>query len=264
MVTPVRIKPQSLSETADQIRSLDVAVRVWAEAAPLLEDGKSIPVVFATPDRAFSAMQHALSGRLPEGRSETVKKIPLPFASISRGNLLYDSNRFRGVNTKFNKLATTSDKLTALQAPFPLPYDISYRVEFWTKNHISGNKLQVYSALSFQSHEMFLPVDYANVWPNWGIKLISYENDGIIDNSELEPGEGERVFRFTQTMTAKAWLLSDVDPVKTAATIHIDKVFVTGSLNGVTVEDVDAVDSAIPVIERTTETSAGTSHVSFP
>lgn len=91
---------------------------------------------------------------------------------------------------------------------FPYPFDFDYTVDFWTRhretqNEIVENFVVGNIATRFNPFEAFLCADFG---PPWGPKLIPIDSWSWIDNSDLEPGETDRVLRLTLSFTAKGWL----------------------------------------------------------
>jgi hypothetical protein len=236
----------TLLQTIDLLKEYDKSLANWASRAPLMEDGKPIPVIWASPDRAFSTMQQVLNeGRFTEYQSESQTNIPLPFISIERSQFRFDPARYHGANALFRKLARSLDGKTYYQSRFPIPYDIDYTVNFWCKNNItSKNQLTQYCNLSFwegNGFEMLLEVDFSELFESYGIKLIPFESEVIMDNSDLEVlGDGERVLRFTQSLTAKSWFQGTPTQVGAVLEVITDSYLTLGNqdISTVTAEQV--------------------------
>lgn len=248
-----------IKDVVSQIRSYDQSVNDWVQSAPLLEDGKPLRVVFATPDRAFAAMQHIVQGRVSENIEEMMRNVPLPFCSIHRSSFTFDPERFHGTSNYFRALGANPAATKIYQSKFPHPYDITYQIEFWAKNREALNVLQIWSSTQFESFEIFLDVNFRDSWESWGTKAIPFENEGIVDHSNLEPGEGERVLRFSQGLTAKAWLVHEINTVPSVLEILQD-VYVTASdvaLDDLTADIIDNNPDDYPRIYRVKYDSSG-------
>lgn len=238
----------TLIQTVDLLKEYDKSLATWASRAPLMEDGKPIPVIWASPDRAFSTMQSVLDeGRFTAYQSEAQTNIPLPFISIERSQFRFDPSRFHGANALFRKLARSVDGKTYYQSRFPIPYDIDYSINFWCKNNItSKNQLIQYCNLAFwqgNGFEILLEVDFSNLSELYGKKIIPFESEVIMDNSDLEvQGENERILRFTQSMTAKAWFQGAPTEVGAVLEVITDSYLVLGNqdLSTVTAEQIYA------------------------
>ena len=244
-----------------QLRQYDQGLKDWVQnGVPVKQDGKPPPVIFSTPHRAFAAMQHLLKGELGS-RVNDLKNIPLPFISITRTRIMYDPERFHGPNTEFRKLATSADLGSVYKSQFPLPYDVTYDVNVWAKNRETLNAYQLWSMLQFKNgFETFVSIRLDEVWASWRTKSIPFETEGITDNSDLEPQEGHRVLRFTQQLTAKAWLLCEVEEVKAVHEILQDFYLVedcTVDLQTTTAAGVDGDPDTYDKVMRVTTDDDG-------
>lgn len=177
---------------------------------------------WATPQRAFATMENLLVrkglielGTPPEDESTKAGnllngKIPSPFASITFGDPVPDPARSFPPAFWF----LFSDDFQTYEKHYaPRPYNIPYSIDFWfkkvyTKQHILEWILPQFGMPGGALNEMFLTITFAAGQPGsgWGTKLIPITLDAIVDNSDLEPGEGDRNLRITATFTAKAWL----------------------------------------------------------
>lgn len=213
MSLPTQHRAQSI---VTQFRNYDQCVYNWLSKFPSQADGTPTPIVVATPDRAFSAMAVLLKKRgVPV--SDDIKSIPLPFISITTGNLEFDPSRFHGPAARI-PLGMSPDKRTAYSVKYPMPYNISYRVEFWAKNMETLNAFKYWAAVDFTpGHENFLTVDLSDVWPAWKNKIVPITNNGSRFVGDLEPAEGHRVLRQVAEFELKGWIIA---PVNTAKTVH--------------------------------------------
>lgn len=222
---------QRVQSIVTQFRNYDQCVKDWLGGFPSKEDGSPTPVVVATPDRAFSAMQTLLQIKgiqVPDG----IKSIPLPFISLTSGSIEFDPSRFHGNASMV--LGTTSDKDVTYSHKFPMPYNISYRAEFWTKNQESMNAFRYWIAVDYSpGHENFLTVDLSDVWPAWKRKLVPITNDGLRFVGEHEPAEKHRVLRMVAEFKMKAWI---VPPITITKNIH--KIIVDTYLTHSTADDI--------------------------
>lgn len=297
MVRPVRYR--------NQLEIHDNAVQAFLEQLkinnPDLLSGSSsdvsIPVVYATPERAFAEMRTLLQQKTTHEVADRVKLAPLPFVSFYRNPpLRVDPKRHnRGVfstwlgyvgdpipvtyqlgvgdgsTTAFSGTVTGSEfcpstfmvtagsvtatdnglgvissggsalngtvdyvsgavSLMFASAPaagtavlvvynhrahdlaytgrFPYPFDFDYTADFWTRyresqNEIVENFLVGNISNRFNPFEAFITADFG---PPWGSKYVPLDNWSWIDNSDLEPGEKDRILRLTLNFTAKGWL----------------------------------------------------------
>ncbi len=207
---------QRIQSIVSQFRNYDDCVRRWLQTFPSQDDGSPIPVVMSTPDRAFAAMSTLLAAQGRDMSGATVKNIPLPFISVTSGNILFDGARYHGPTSII--LGKTEGRVESFSVDHPLPYNISYRVEFWSKNMEPMNALKLWWTASFaQGYEQYLQADLSNVWPAWTSKSIPITNDGMRFVGELEPEAGHRVIRMVGEIVLKGWV---IPPVKRAKNIH--------------------------------------------
>lgn len=208
-----------ISSLTTQFRSYDEGLTGWIKSfLPSLDDGKDIPLVIAPPDRAFAAMSRLLGST----DYNNIKAIPLPFVSVAPGRLTLDPGRYHGPARI--RLGRTDDWGESYMIPHPLPYDINYRIEYWSKNIESMNAIRLLQGLAFtQGYEAFIPINMSQVWPAWGRRLVPVENDTSIMNLEVDAdGEGHRIVRSILSCTLKAWLVPDVVRTKNVHRIITD------------------------------------------
>ena len=140
--------------------------------------------------------------------------VPLPFASITRQDPVFDPTRSR-VPYKFRKFIREFNKYKAVR--FPLPYDVTYQIDYWykrkfTEAHIFEWILSQVSPIGAANNEFFLTADFGDIW---GQKMIPAQQISLTDNSDLEPDEdGDRTLRSTFTMTLRAWVFLPVEEAK--------------------------------------------------
>lgn len=241
-----------ISSLTTQFRSYDQGVSDWIKSwLPSLDDGKDIPLVIAPPDRAFAAMARLL--KLGSSDTVNIRSIPLPFVSVSPGRLVMDPGRYHGP-ARIN-LGRTDN--VSYVVGHPLPYDISYRVEYWSKNVESMNAMRLMQGLAYQQgYEAFIPVDLSDVWPAWSRRLIPIENDTSIMSLEVDAdGEGHRIVRSIMTTTLKAWLIPDIKEVKNVHQIIVDTYVAHNreNLRDVAGDEVDSDPGYLKVDTQTIE-----------
>lgn len=210
-----------ISSLTTQFRSYDQGIHDWLRSwLPSLDDGKDIPIVIAPPDRAFAAMARLL--KIGSESTVNIRSIPLPFVSVSPGRLVLDPERYHGpVRLELGK---TESKSSSYVVNHPLPYDITYRIEYWSKNVESMNAMRLMQGLAFSNgYEAFIPVDLSCVWPKWNKRLIPVENDTSTMSLEVDAdGEGHRIVRSITSCVLRAWLIPDVSEVKNVHQIIMD------------------------------------------
>jgi len=219
----------------DTLRSYDELVYHWLDGlkvdyGELGGDPKrnfGILRVYATPNRAYASMEDLLvrkgwlnpdtpgdgsGGAVPDAGRRSYMKIPLPFASITRSAPVFDTTRSL---TKMQLSYYSEDFDHALKFKTPSPYNIPYQIEFWCKTkfteiHILEWITSQIDGFGLGHTEFFLKYSPKfGMPPNeiqpFGTKLITVVIDDMSDNSDLEPGEGDRQLRFSVQLTLKAW-----------------------------------------------------------
>lgn len=230
-----------IQSVVSQFRNYDKAMLDWVSSAPVMDDGTPVPVVFATPDRAFAAMGRLLKARGEGNISDvTPKNIPLPFISITSSSIQFDPSRYHGP-VRYS-LGLTQDGLTSFSTIHPVPYDIAYRIEFWAKNEEVMNVFKLWMTSSFTfGHEQFIDVNLSDIWPGWSRKIVPLRNDGMRFSGISEPEEGHRVIRNVADMSMGAWVVTDIKETKSVkkiiSGIYTAKTF--ADIQGVTSDEVD-------------------------
>lgn len=208
----------------------------WVSTAPVMDDGSPVPVVFATPDRAFAAMNTLLKTKGEVVNDVTPKNIPLPFISITSSGIQFDASRYHGP-VAYN-LGVAKDGQSVFTTVHPVPYDIAYRIEFWAKNEEVMNVFKLWLTSSFTfGHEQFIDVNLADVWPGWSKKIVPLRNDRMRFSGIAEPEEGHRIIRNVADMSMGAWVVTDIKETKSVHKI------ISGIYTAKTNADIHAVTS---------------------
>lgn len=239
-----------IQSIVSQFRNYDKAIYDWLSEAPTLDDGSPVPVVFATPDRAFSAMNLLLKTRGYTTTDLTPKSIPLPFISVTSNSIQFDPSRFHGPVTM--EIGKSDDNRSVYTTKFPIPYDIGYRVEFWAKNEDTLNIFKLWMATGYSvGFENFIDVDLSNIWPFWKRRIVAVRNDGMRFSGNYEPEEGHRVLRAVADMSVNAWIISDIKETKSVHKI-MSGIFIAKSyadVASVTSEEVDVKPELYELID---------------
>jgi hypothetical protein len=234
----------------DTFRSFDQTVYSWlggllvnySELGGVPKTNFGILRCYATPRRAYATMKDLLIRKgwmdrdKPGDGSGAGKKtidsyvrVPLPFASITRNDYVFDTTRFsQGEFTVYSP-----DYMTAKKYAFPKPINIPYQIEFWyrekfTEAHILEwlySKFGVRGGGHMESFLNFTPKDSDGNNP-FGTKVLPWILDSTNDNSDLEPGDQQRTLRLTASFTMKGWMflppISGPDPLDTVFAVPAD------------------------------------------
>ena len=190
------------------LRLLDETTKRLLSGFVVERAGQYIPidrVLYSTPERAFSG--------------DDTKRIDLPvisffmttseintesdsFALLRRGGIVKDIATYTGFKSRL------------------LPVRATYQVDFWVKFMDDARLLQTQLFHWFRLRVIPAVIDFGNgrgsqVW---------YFLDSISDNSDLEPGEDERLIRFTADIRAEGYLPMDEEAIKLIrdVIVHID------------------------------------------
>jgi len=203
----------TMPSATDQFRLYDQAVRAWVLRAGETLGTPTFNCVFATPDRAFATLKDLLKKKYGD-RSEKVRLMPYPVASIARVGHALDQERFLPQSRTYRGRVYSADQKVSYNAPYPLPWDMTYQIDFWAKNRDTMNAFGLF--VQTESTPLGrLMVDFSPVWLPWGEKIVTFDLREITDNSQLEPDEEDRVLRLSATMVLHGWVLSAAKPTPT-------------------------------------------------
>ena len=87
-----------LNSAVDQLDIYDTGAVKAVEALPFQPDGRAVPVILATPERAFATGDKLRNEDPSQGAV-------FPVISVERGDLAFDELRFRNPNTLFKRNA---------------------------------------------------------------------------------------------------------------------------------------------------------------
>lgn len=214
-----------INTAVDQFKLFDLAVREWLVGIGPHLNAQSYHVVFSTPDRAFATLNQIFEKKLGE-RSDRVKIAPLPLASISRSTHRMDRDRLVPKQALLRGLRYTVDRRLNYDVRWPLPWDMSYQIDFWAKTRETLNQFMA-MIQSDSTPQGLVSVDMTSIDPAWGKKLVSFDLDEITDNSVLESeSEQPRSLRVTCTLTLHGWLLLPMAPNRTIYDVLLETYLV--------------------------------------
>jgi hypothetical protein len=181
---------------------------------------KPVPIVFATPDRAFADMRTLLDASRGTDGTAALRgqNIPLPFCSLSESGLEeYDGRRD---NAGAIRAAYVNPQLTrGVTMDWPTPVNINYQLDFWCETLNQRRQFQDFVRRLFKLKVTYLEIDFAS--PRWAVndtdaiptevKLLGRRQVALnmstwTDASNLEPGDGNREIRASLAMTLNAWM----------------------------------------------------------
>lgn len=181
----------------DQVILYDQALVTWFEnTLPPLITGRTTQILVATAKKAYAEVT---TGRVVENETLTFPRISIARLDKAGDPLRFNSNRIRRLGwcnpTKHSSLRS---------ARFPAPMTITYQIDMWTRFVSEMNLWEQKLLLEFAPQYIYLRVRIDDVWLE---KMFPVFLEGAIgDNSDLDPGEGERAIRRTFTLRADAWV----------------------------------------------------------
>ena len=189
---------------------------------------KPVPLIFATPDRAWATMRKKFEKDIERDREF---RIPLPFISLQQiGDTAYDPRRYLYKKILYRRVALdTDDYRTCLSHAKPLPFTFQYAAELWVKTRYEArvNGAQ-FSQLFDEGGMAYRKVDHGYpIGPKW---IPFFLDSGISDNSNLDAGDQERSLRFSMTIRVEGWL---APPLITQHLVHEMNVVVDMPEDGV-------------------------------
>jgi hypothetical protein len=105
--------------------------------------------------------------------------------------------------TTDSKMYVDNQKDEVFILPFPLPFDLTYQIDLWTKTQQDMQSLRTNLLVRFPfTDETFLDMEI----PGYGTQMLRLSLTRVDDNTDLEPGEADRELRNTFSITAHAWI----------------------------------------------------------
>ncbi len=219
-----------LPDLPDQLGVYDEALQAWLcqmqfdySAREDEIDIQPLRVIKSSPERAFADLTRDkdFSGDLGDFE-RAQEQIALPVASFTRTDITVDMNRFKSVINR-HVAHLRQDKDEIYQWRFPLPYSITYQVDFWTRYESTLDAIRVWTALKFTGGNYFyLPVDFTGIDRLYNIQNVFTQFGGISDTSDLEPGSEQRVERATMSLDVQGWIFFPIEVVKTVLCGQLD------------------------------------------
>jgi len=196
--------------------------------------GKAVPVVFATPERAFGQMAKTLAKRW--GRQVDVKSIPLPFISMQRLDANFDvPERWRHARMrKAQALGINGERVAPRYTwpenhcdifawegfEWPTPTQLPYQIDVWARNLFDLDLIsqQVIRAFNM-GDEVWLGVKHEDPF---GWRIVPVTLTQMSNNSQLEAQDGEeRQLRRTIGIRMDGWVPRLSTTVKAVRRIDI-------------------------------------------
>lgn len=165
-------------------------------------------VPIAGPPRAEYATQDKMNadGENPGDRRN--QTITVPSIAMSRLNFIFKPSRW--TKARFRKLSYTEEGRRVIQSDEPMPFDVMYQIDIWTKNRTTMNQILRNMALKFLSRDVWLKVNLGGPWGERSIPLIWQAGpDELTELDHGSHGNMERRLRSVITLVLQAWIMPD-------------------------------------------------------
>lgn len=179
---------------------------------------RPIPLIFATPERAWALMRRKFKKQIGTDRNF---RIPLPFLSLQQiGDATFDPRRYLYRKILYRRVALETNGYTdALSHPHPLPYTFQYSCELWTKTRLEARvAVAQFAGLWAEGGMLYRKVDHGTPM---GVKIIPFFLEGITDNTNLDTADQQRSLRWTFTFRVEGWLPPVVIQQKLVHQFHV-------------------------------------------
>lgn len=215
----VKIAHAGVSLENTSMRLHELALQRWLNATFDVISGYPVPVVFSTPMDAYgeytrlwqdadNPFRYLLDARDDDGKAmyDPYPAQPkYPVISVTRGGWIprivqsygVHTNRKGWVTTGDN--ATTSEVGTAIIRNMPVAWDFRYQIDHFCLRPDTQARFLHQAMRRFQNSGGIMQSWLQVIYPlPYGPQTIRFYLDGSIeDASELEPGDGPRVYRTT-------------------------------------------------------------------
>lgn len=188
--------------------------------------GAPVPVVFASPDRAFDELTR-IAKRRAQGKvkgKETEQQIEdrpaaVPFMSVWMPPFKFDPSRFSPAKIRGFDRDLKAGTAKVMRWPRPVLMDV--QVDLWCGSdggHLIAQQIEGQVEMLFVAESAYLPIDWTQ--PKWyrppfnvlehakvmGKTRVRLIADGWTDTSDLEVGEGPKEVRRTWAGRLEAFL----------------------------------------------------------
>ena len=173
----------------------------------------TVAPIFSGMQREYSTQEALDPTAEPQENIKTDKTVKLPASSLSRQGWELDITRWSRAD--YNLLKWTEDGNRIIQSPHPIPFEIMYQLDLWTKYRSTMNQFIHRIATKFWRREIWIPID---IGEPWGVKRValkmSFGGPQELSNLELDELD-DRTFRTAITFNLDAWLFPDATAIPT-------------------------------------------------
>lgn len=181
----------------DQFLLYDQAMITWlTNTFPPLIVGRNTQILIAIGRKGFVEVT---SGTLVDNNTLTLPRISVQRLDPENHPERFNSNRIRRLGFCGN-----GEVIKMRSGKFPSPVNFNYQIDLWTRYASEMNLWMQKILFDFDQQYIYLSIRPDDIWGDK--KYIVFLDGAITDNSELEPGEGERQIRRTFNLRAEARL----------------------------------------------------------
>jgi hypothetical protein len=186
----------------------------------VVKTDKTVPIVFATPERAFSQAAKLLcpGQKISFDTPGAYKNVPLPFASLEMvGDPEPDWTRWNNRHIRYGGLSY--DNREMLQYKHPFPVNIVYQLSLWAKTKVELDGWTADFVRKFRDQELFIKVLHGQ---GFGIRCIPVRLEAIQQAVDLEPAQGQRSLRRVFQIMVMGWIPNEPYSVRTVLTYDVE------------------------------------------
>jgi hypothetical protein len=169
------------------------------------------------------------------------KTVKLPASSLSRLGWELDLTRWSRAPYRMIKWSEEGDRV--MQSARPLPFEVMYQLDLWTKYRSTMNQFIRQVAVKFVHREVWLSV---NTGGAFGVKRVPLKLafGGPQDLTDLELDENtDRTIRAAFTFNMDAWVFPDVEMIPTVRKVIINSYGSNNDLSLLPTEAQEAIKS---------------------
>jgi len=208
----------------DRLQIIDNAIKdqFLGRYAPLVKrpDGNDSKVWWVGSRRDFASLyaQPVPDEDTPQNKEKS-ERLKMPRIAIQRLDARPDVNRQRPTTLQLRSIGRTDDDKRVYSSPLPIPVNMEYQIDFWTRRISEMNRWEIQWLTDFQQQVYYTKVridDY--LFQDKYLGLLA--DAALEDNSDLEPGEDRPLYRKTARLTAPTWLFPTADDIESCPTVR--------------------------------------------
>lgn len=182
-----------------------------------------VPIMWGTQERAVI---YAIGENIRPDNSLVVDRLRLPLLAVVYSDISYNMDRYTYHHSqnffrdRHGRPGVVSSELRDRDTIYGfargIPVDISYQLTAWT--YFTEDMNQILESVLLK----FSPIAYIKVQ---GVQWTSIVKlDGLSNNIDLEPGQGQRVIKFQFNMTVEHYIPQPISRYKSVLETRIDYV----------------------------------------